>query len=426
MQFPGQGDYVQGLVTSLAAQDTSNLPAPFADQVDGLKIGIESSSGMSWGNIVDVAHSVGSLVNATSPVQIGQAVQGLVEETTDIVLEVSKFAGAAAGVLNTIPLAGQVAGFLAGKIAIAFAAKSWSSADQAAVEEECKKRAQSQYLSVCQAWAREVTEDSVRTSARREPGDLFRNLLRKKDNPSYDLPPSLPAMYLALCGGEAGPMSLMTRAEGRKLGIPIDVRREMWALIKGIMSSVRDPNGTWFYTDHGRSLMALLNAKLYDMKVVRGTITDDDLFFAAERILDQKGGLMIRCPDLEPKGNYAKARSVHGSGGCIEVGFEEDLVNKFNDSLVEFRTGLHDNGLIDASGKVWKRAASRKTFREGGSSILLARRKPKGLLTVSGRQMQQMARVQEEDNRKKASLLTSGILVLGGGAMMAARAQKSK
>lgn len=461
--LPEVPDYMKGLAEGVQAQmpalsldfaSGGDLNPPFIDQIVGLKAGMESASGLSLGQLVDLGYDIGNLVNAEAPSQVAMAIGNLVTDAVDIVVSVAEAANVAADVISVVPILGTFIGGVANLIAGVF--RTQEQAKIAAIK--CQQRAELHMQQFCGELVRIADVSVTEGTAGPQPGDLFRPLVYAWQN-GTPVPPCPAAMYLGLCGGEAQEMSLFGRSSGNDtdplLGIPRDTQRRMWSLIKGIMAASQDPRPGMPLkaSDNGRSLMPVLQDIVRNLYLAgtnpafsRGKgygFNNETLQRVADKI-GRQYTYHIKCPDLDPGGPGAYAPSEGGSScasfGEKRKGITPGLVSSFVEGITKFENGLVEVGLLGRDKKTWKKPGStigdRLALVSKSEVVLVSSKVPKGVLLIGGKQADDLAQAgavtdqmiqrQAPSAKVKAAAWTTALMLGGGGAFLARRAAKKR
>lgn len=297
------------------------LSSPVATQVIGLKTAFEQSTGVSFGQLVNLASSVVALGQSSAPSQIAQATTQLIMGALDIAKTVASAMGVATSALNVIPILGQIVAVMG-----IFASEALKGYERRAENtEKCRQAIASNRND----WCADLIRNAMPIATGRkttlnpsglDPSDLFRSLAyewqnlkpRIKDGEHYGFDvaamnkhsanwvwnhyrPSVAVLYLGLCGryprfkapvqqpGQKLPagmpklshFALWPQDELSHHGyhawcqrhgvepIPANTQRKMWQLVKGLMAGVRDPRptleGPIQHADGGRALMPILH-----------------------------------------------------------------------------------------------------------------------------------------------------------------------
>lgn len=284
-RFANTGEY-----TRLTAQGLNTL---YKEGVGGLKEFMSPPAIISTTGLVNAMESAAGIgidklvtqaLPADVPSKIAHLVTDLLERAVGVAVDYisGEIVDAVGSALDVIPFLGQAVKILFGWFISAFTEEAKLKGE---LEESAEKKAISEARRLCSLWtqdARPVATSNLGVT----PADMFRQVAYAAQSGTR-LPMSTASIYVMLCGGETQGVGL-TRTEynqllgraqvhiGRGVGLPKDIQRKMWTLIKGIMSAVQDPSLRSDLTqigDQGRSLMPLLQDIVWNhhIDVARGS-----------------------------------------------------------------------------------------------------------------------------------------------------------
>lgn len=448
--FASESQYAASLLqgVSSVAEDAWSTYAdgglftpPIAAQVGTIVATWEETTGISIGQLAELAGNVVALANADVPSEVVQATSDLVYGLVDIGISVAQAAGVAVEALDAIPLLGDLIGLMT--LFMVEVLKSSERYD--AAQAQCQQRASLERDQFCRDLMRRSIPRSTgyreTTGVTLDPTDLFRPLAYQwwrsgtaklvqqpgtfygqapkwqlvKPEPEY--PANAASLYLALCGGEAQDFSVWNgetyRAACKHLGVPIipqATQRKMWTLIKALMAGARDPRPQPGKSipkpDGGRAVMPIL-MDLVNNERHRGRITPELLARAQEEVFAWTSKT-IKCKDLV-KGEIAAGATPHGWGWCAD---RIDLVTSFWDGLNEYDIALRHNFV---KGDAWTIGPAR-----GGGS---RRGRAPARITLGSRAVQSLNRLLSSQRRgfevarKKRILVAGSAMAVGAGAV---------
>ena len=290
--FPSAVDYAVGTgsaiidVTSMAGDDfLQSFTPPGGVSAQGLKTLMNSTVSGGISSLVSGLAGGGPVgtVAANAVNKLISMVESVLDSALDVIVDnVSKSISSVLGdVASVIPALGQIAAVVIGFISDLAAALDTEA--EAARKAQANTNAHQQWITECQAmneWSRTQcqavpTGISSTGNVIVTPADMFRPILYSIYGNS-PLPYCAIMPFLWLCGGETQ-NKVMSRARydaivnderkkqnDPKLGIPVEVQRRMWSLIKGLCKCVQAPvSETAIIGDQGRSLYPLLMDIVY-------------------------------------------------------------------------------------------------------------------------------------------------------------------
>jgi len=279
-QYPTQVDYADAISYSIGAIEpgvrdyvgSKEWGVPLLQAVDTISAIYETIAGISVGGKTPPAQAVA----------VAEGVLGVVGNiytvTVSAVGAVADVSGAVAGIAGAVPVAGAI-------IDAAFGLLSWlgDAFDESEKVWEAEKAAYAKWLEKCRRpkhWP--IIAKGTGSGGAVTPADLFRD--NALAGPGAPMPPSIGSMYIMMCAPEAqgyGPSRDDYNKTWRELPpnmvcwqwpeLDQATKRTMWALIKGIMSSVRSPgfhDPQPLHGDGGKTLFPMLN------EIVRRKIID--------------------------------------------------------------------------------------------------------------------------------------------------------
>ena len=261
--FPTDVVYADGVVTAMnefysGGMDfvTDLVYQPTAISASGIKATIEAAAGFDLNDIV----GRGLSSQVTRPV-VG-ALTGLINASLDVAIDTASeaIANVVGNAMQTVPVLGVIVRSLFTSF---FSMVSGGHA--AGVTQELRACLDQKLRSWCPTLARAdqpvITVDGNSAT----PSDLFRGVAYAYATHG-NLPVSPASLYVGMCGQEAEglwPYWKDAVPTGLPVGIPREVQRKMWKLIRGIMAGVQPV--TWDpiplgsrEPDAGRTLMPLL------------------------------------------------------------------------------------------------------------------------------------------------------------------------
>jgi hypothetical protein len=299
--YPTQNDYVDSLSTALASigppvrnyLGEKDWGVPILQSVDSMSAIYESVSGVG----------IGSKTPSEQAHVVADAILGVVQNLYTVTVAVASAIGQAAEVVGAL---GDVAGsipLLGAALDVAFGLFSWISGAFEDIRENQACAVQLAYdtwRNKClraQHWP--VVSEATGSGGSVTAADLFRdNAIAGRGAP---MPLSLGSMYIMICAPEAqgyGPSrdeyakSLASLFENEHWAWPeidVETKRTMWSLIKGIMSSVRNPgfhDPEPLHGDGGKALFPVLQ------EIVRRKVVDIWGAEAAQREFEKRAQAM--------------------------------------------------------------------------------------------------------------------------------------
>ena len=375
-KFPQSSEYVAGLINATKSVQplvrTSGgspddiLTAPIKAQVVALSATLEGSTGLTLSNLSNLATSIYSLATSTNTVDTMHAVSDLLNGALEIATAVMQAAGAAADMVNAVPVIGQIASllmdFMIGVVEAEYQTFLGKIQCQKDVDEFANE------------WCRGLIDDARPVPTGREntttPADLFRPVAYANWKGDQLLPLTTASVYVELCGREAKGLASKSyethlaylRKKNKKLGIPPQTQRRMWSLIEGIFAAVEPPlRERPTGADGGRALFPVLQ----DM--VRGEYhagrLNDELIERVSNDISARHRISLNCPQYAAGGGAMPA----GAATCAP---RVNLAASFGESLRRFENKLFDE-FWDFSKGEWGIAAKTKIVAP-----------PKGLLFI--------------------------------------------
>jgi hypothetical protein len=417
-------------------------------QITALTATLEATTGVSIGQLVGMAGNIAALAGSTNTVQTVQAVTQLVNGVLDIAVSIAKAAGAAASVLQVVPVLGQLIGIMMDLMV--FFLKEAQRYKQAVVD--CQTQAEDITRGMCQqrlTWAKPLPTEAQTA----QPSDVFRPVwtAMKEKKP---LPISPASLYVMMCGGETrGEITgALSRSEWRdlverykkksgnkRIGIPQSIQRKMWSLIKGIMSGVNYPQiGAPVYGDNGRALMPILQDIAFNLHRVgsrdrfqlpsRGDNfgIDRGFMMLLSRQITTKHYFSHKCP-YEASPGMAKGATPEGAASCHSF---IDLADPWLHGIKLYENALKTSGLLRNDG-TWNLKTYRRLTSTGAhKALLVIRGKALAGLRIKHNMALNSAMVstlraaaetrEKRENDRKAAIATTSV-ILGGGAFWAMR-----
>ncbi len=259
---PTKMDWAGGFSQALAALDPS-VQSYLSQQSEALGVGVgtlntlwEETTNMRPGLVpaFDVAMKAADVV-----IGLANQVFGVTTTFADVSGAVSQAVGSAAGV---VPLLGTVINMITGIFGFFDTEMSY------AERREAQRQALQQVAQQCQSWANQSKPVGTgpEGTGHPTPADLFADIAMR--GPGQPLPYGIGSVYVLMCmpetEGYGGTKADYERWKMNRVNhIPLEKRRLMWQLIKGIMAA-RAPRGFHrgvmdpLVTDHGKALMPYL------------------------------------------------------------------------------------------------------------------------------------------------------------------------
>jgi hypothetical protein len=273
--YPTEETFVAGLTGALDGIDNDfardNLSIPVAATVPLIKSAVSAAGGLGFSALTQAA-AAGNIPPAGA-----QAISGAMSLLSEGALQIAQQISAGTQQVESVSSAAAAIPMIGAIITwVVDLASGIAGADAlvAGVENAAERQLHEQLQTDCAAWARGHQAYSAGTMM--EPTDFFRKtgfvyqVWRKSGGPPPRLPLNAASMYVMLCGGETQGFGidrtryrqLVAKAKARSPkvgnGIPVQVQRKMWGIIKGILSNVEDPIAEFPIGDRGKSLMAIL------------------------------------------------------------------------------------------------------------------------------------------------------------------------
>lgn len=449
IKWPKEADHAGGIIDAVGSvvdvADTSFdqggiVNPPIMAQIGALQATLESTTGMSLGQLVGLARNISALTNATDTVQITTAVNQLVQGSLQIAVSVMKAVGVATSAIQVVPILGQLVGIMMEVVAAAQAAQAqWRWA-----QDECQRRAEQQTLRLCQRRVSEARAVATEGS-QPQPSDMFRPVFYAMQRKTA-LPLTSISIYVMLCGGETrGQIAGMSRTEWRalvdampnkRIGIPQSMQRKMWSLIKGIMRGSNYPQpGSPVMGDNGRALMPILQDMIWNLYRVgssgphqlpsRGSNYGIDEAFLVEisKLITKKHGVYLECNDLHEKSGWASGSKPTGGETCRSF---VELSDPFIKGLRDYQNELMTTGLLRKD-LTWNLNPPRLTPGAAKMAMIFVKGAAlKRLTNISLRASlaatlsTSRAAAAKRKNDRKAAIATTSV-VLGAGAFWAMR-----
>jgi hypothetical protein len=279
--YPTQANYVDSLSTALSSVGSGvrsylgekDWGVPILQSVDSMTAIYETVSGVG----------VGSRTPSEQAHVVADAILGVVQNLYTVTLAISSAVGAAADVIGAV---GDVAGaipVMGAALDAAMGLFSWiaQAKEDTLKEQACAKQtAYDKWIEKCQKpkhWP--ILSESTGAGNSVTAADLFRD--NAIAGPGAPMPTSLGSMYIMICAPEAqgyGPSRdeyaktlINTQDRWGWDEIDTETKRTMWALIKGIMASVRNPgfhDPEPLHGDGGKALFPVLQ------EIVRRKVVD--------------------------------------------------------------------------------------------------------------------------------------------------------
>jgi hypothetical protein len=406
---------------------SAHMSPPVAASVPLLKAIVSSSAGM---DLTALASGAGVAPSAAG--NVVKAVADVLDGALELVaaFEVGQSAAAAVtSAAEAIPVVSAIVTWVVDAVSAVVAAAQGAPQKQVAAEVE-----QVLYDKLRAECASRVKQDApygTLVGGRVSPADFFRKVAYRYyqtgDGPTYTVPFNAASMYVALCGGETQGFfqtrddwnaliarakqrtaAERTQAEADKLGIPGDVQRTMWRLIKGIFTMVQPPISAYHVPDQGRTLMPMLQ-DLVRETYLKGQWND---------IVAQEMSNAIAATESES----ASKKIPGGAGGTVQrsatcaggkYGFPAfvDLSQPFIDSIVQYEAALLES-FYDASTNTW-------SVRPTAGNVVIGGKR--GAIVLSPAQLQSLSDSLDRATGKRGwfarnfvGLLTAGVGAAGG------------
>lgn len=194
--WPSTGEYSAAMVqavngvlpeTAKSYDAGSLLSGPIAVQVEALAVAFEETTGVSFGELAQLAAGAWKLATADTPEEIALAAFELVDGAIQMVQAVATAAGMASDMLDAIPVIGEIINIVAGMVVSALEAH----AQEAQGEADCAQLI-AQKVNVYCGDVIEHSRPLATGPNGLDPSDVFRPLMyvwrdpRKRYNPASD------------------------------------------------------------------------------------------------------------------------------------------------------------------------------------------------------------------------------------------------
>lgn len=287
-RFPSQRDfakYTTGALSSIGFDtefSRTMFTVPMQTHVNTMIVAVESAAGEQIDRLasklssdhwvksiggkptMEVIGAVTSLVYNLVSGNVATSVQAGIQLATAVA---TSLAGSISSMVDVIPVVGAMITAVVDTIFL-YDSFGWGS------EEERSRAihvAQAEaHVALTERCPRRVPQPIATSTQGATPADMFRTVFLAAQL-GRPLPPTLASMYVLLCGSETQGVGFTrrdydlflnkARKEHGDVGIDTAVQRRMWALVKGIMFSTKDPSldaPLFVNGDQGRSSYALL------------------------------------------------------------------------------------------------------------------------------------------------------------------------
>lgn len=400
---------------------------------------LQDTSNVPFGQLTNLAFDIAKLASATDPQQVLGAIGRVFDEAVEIGVQVASAIEVASDVAEVVPLVGAFVNMALKLISGVFQ----TYAERDARTAGCRQDAATAHDQFCQqlvTLAKPVHSDADALA----PSDFFRLLALNWQKGIPLAPPNASGLFVALCGGQAEGMSVVSEGSYYTIaknagvaGTPPETRKRMWMLVKGLMQNVqRTQFGALPAADAGRSLMPVLQ------DIVRNEYYRGFRVGKGQGINDAMIGALARA--CVKKNDWTRAQ-YPCSGANINF-VSEDCVSRIAPALAQRFIGKPAPGV--SPGWIWsfdrnmsrinmKETAGRTPpksvsamqvnpalqqllIKQGITKFIPSKNKPEGLLTLSESSTSLIEEIQagQFGSASKKWLLT---LLLGGGALYGGR-----
>lgn len=421
-QYPTQETFVAGLTGALGDIDegwaADNLSKPVAAAVPVVKTAVSAAGNADFAAIASAARS--GKLGASEIAAISSALSALVQGALTIAQQLADTSKAAQSVANAADAIPVIGGIIQWVVDLALGIAG-SSALTGQAENAAENELHQQLADMCGDWA--AADQPYGPGSALTPADIFRKVgfryqtwVTGGRGRAPRLPLNASSMYVMLCGGETQGFGLdrqrydqlVAKARARnpkvKGGIPREVQRKMWGLIKGIMANVEPPIAGPPVGDQGRMLMAVLQdvSREYYLRATKGPGPGWDDYLA--RLLSDE----ITRDYHQSVTKRVGASVIQRSSTCAgqEHGYSRhlDLSQALIDSVAKYEQALLDQ-FWDPAKQAWSVAPRDKVMTQKTGELVLS---VKGSEHVAGE-------IERATGAKKSRLVVGALSLLSAG-----------
>lgn len=402
-KFPGQTDYLRGLVGGIKAiqgdalsEVENSIIVPVKAQLSTTIATIEGATGISVAKIGDVASAVAAIASAQKTSDAISATGRLVDGTLQLVMPAitAALGFAAAELAGCVPVIGQAIGMAVQYFLGLIQTHGLNEQLQA----QCDQELAASLDVTCADWLNK-TKIVATDRLGGVPADMFRPLAYGVGT-TGEVPPCVAAVFAAICSPEArgtwaGSFNAGSAGPNLAPRVPAATKRKMWALIEAILAAVEDPLGVPIGTDGGRTAFPALMSYIWQEKQA-GRLSQADVYNCALYI--GQSFRWTRVCKQPSAGPFTAAGTFFAKGDCglrvagpLSDAFWNLIVQGFHNAM--FATSLN---YTDPSGTTrtipWYEPTTKSWHIASGTSGSLDSRGMIGVVTLPSSVVGLMAR----------------------------------